>query len=71
MALPAGYFAWRLNTTRSAQKLLAMGVGKFVTTCALLVVAMIVLAPSPLALFTALIAAQLMYVVIPLAGGRG
>lgn len=70
VAVPAAYFAWRLNRTRSAQQLLAMGVGKFVATCVLLVAAFALTRPSPLSLLGALVAAQLMYVLVPLFSER-
>ena len=63
--VPAMYFAWRLSQQRSPSKLLAMGVGKFVSTCALLALAMVVARPSPLGFFAALIVAQGMYVLVP------
>lgn len=67
--LPAAYLAWRAGRERSPQKLLAMGVGKFVSTCALLAIAMVLVKPSPLGFFPALVVAQLMYVLVPLAIG--
>lgn len=67
--LPAAYLAWRAGTERSPQKLLVMGVGKFVSTCALLAIAMVLIKPLPLGFFTALVVAQLMYVLVPLAIG--
>ena len=67
--LPAGYLAWRAGTIRSPQKLLVMGMGKFVSTCALLAIAMVLVKPSPLGFFAALVVAQLMYVLVPLAIG--
>jgi hypothetical protein len=67
--LPAGYLAWRAGTVRSPQKLLVMGMGKFVSTCALLAIAMVLVKPSPLGFFAALVVAQLMYVLVPLAIG--
>jgi F0F1-type ATP synthase assembly protein I len=67
--LPAGYLAWRVRRERSPQKLLVMGVGKFVTTCALLVVVMVTIQPSPISFFSALFVAQLMYVLVPLVTG--
>ena len=44
-----------------------MGMGKFVSTCALLAIAMVLVKPPPLGFFSALVAAQLMYVLVPLA----
>lgn len=70
VALPAGYLAWRAGRERSPQKLLVMGFGKFISTCALLAIAMVLIQPSPVGFFAALIIAQLMYVLIPLAAGH-
>ena len=67
--LPAAYLAWRSGRERSPHKLLVMGVGKFVSTCALLAIAMVLAQPSPMGFFAALIVAQLMYVLVPLVAG--
>jgi F0F1-type ATP synthase assembly protein I len=70
-AAPGAYFAWQASRTRSPQRLLAMGVGKFLSTCVLLAMAIAVFRVPPLGLFLALGLGQLAYVVVPLlAGGR-
>ncbi len=70
VVLPAAYLAWRTRRERSPHKLLMMGVGKFVFTCALLALVMVLITPSPLGFFTGLVAAQLMYLLVPLYQGR-
>ena len=66
VAAPAAYFAWRADRERSPQKLLGLGVGKFVSTCALLAGAVVLFKPPPAGLFVTLFACQLAYIVVPL-----
>ena len=66
VVVPAGYYAWRASRERSPQKLLVMGVGKFVLTCVLLALAMVLFKPPPAGFLGGLIVAQLMYVLVPL-----
>ena len=64
--VPAGYYAWRVSRERSPQKLLVMGVGKFISTCVLLALAMVLFKPPPMGFLGGLIVTQLMYVLVPL-----
>ena len=70
VAVPAAWFAWRASRERSPQKLLGFGVGKFVSTCALLAAAVVVFRPPPTGLFVTLFACQLAYVLVPLLAGK-
>ncbi len=70
MVLPAAYLAWRTRSERSPQKLLLLGVGKIVLTCALLVIVMVLARPSPMSFFSTLVIAQLMYVLVPIVAGN-
>ncbi len=69
-AVPGAYYAWRAGRTRSPQRLLALGVGKFLSTCVLLALAIAVVRVPPLGLFVTLGLSQLAYVVVPLLADR-
>lgn len=49
--VPNGYFAWRASRERSASRLLASGVARFVGTVVLMAVAIAWLQPAPLVFF--------------------
>jgi len=70
VVLPAAYLAWRTRSERSPHKLLMLGVGKFVLTCALLVIVIVLARPAPLSFFSTLVIAQLMYLLVPLFEGH-
>jgi ATP synthase protein I len=60
--VPNAYFAWRAGVERSPARLLAQGVGKGLTTVALMAAVFVVLRPAPLGFFAAFIAMQWVFV---------
>jgi len=65
VALPAAGLALRAARERSPQRLLLLGVAKFVGTCLLLALAVVLLRPAPLGMFVTLVVCQLTYVLVP------
>ncbi|MDA1073248.1 MAG: ATP synthase subunit I [Proteobacteria bacterium] len=68
--LPAAWFAWRAHRTRRGAVLVAQGAVKSLAAIGLMVVAFVSIRPAPLGFFTALVAAQAMYLVVPLLSAR-
>jgi F0F1-type ATP synthase assembly protein I len=60
---PNAYFAWRAETERCPERLLAQGVGKMLGTAALMVAVFASARPAPLGFFAAFIAIQVMHAV--------
>lgn len=59
---PNAYFAWRVNRERSAGRLLASSVIRFVATVGLMAFVMIRLQPAPAAFFATFVLLQLVHV---------
>jgi ATP synthase protein I len=68
---PTAWFAWRAGRTRVGTALVAQGAMKSVGTMLAMVLVFALFRPAPLGFFVAIVAAQLMYVLVPLRGDRG
>ena len=59
--LPSAYLAWSNSRTTNPVRILAQGVVKTVTTCLLMVVALVFLQVQPLGFFSSLVIVQVSY----------
>jgi hypothetical protein len=61
--VPSAYLAWSNSRTSNPLRILAQGAVKTVTTCLLMVVALVVMQVKPLGFFFSLVAVQLSYLI--------
>ena len=61
--VPSAYLAWSNSRTSNPLRILAQGAVKTVTTCLLMVVALVVMQVKPLGFFFSLMAVQLSYLI--------
>jgi F0F1-type ATP synthase assembly protein I len=59
--VPSAYLAWSNSRSNNPLRILAQGAVKTVTTCLLMVVALVVMQVKPLGFFFSLVAVQLSY----------